>query len=371
MTKRLTKLAPAAMLVALLLASCGDDKEPSASCAEPLDGASVELSYRLGHGNSTPKTTAARLCARLRALGAGAIQVREGGADRVRVVARNAEETRAAVGAATQGPSLGFYDWEPNVLGPRGPDAPFAGGEALYDAVELASASKPRRSAGDAGARYYLFDADKRPLGHGRPADSCKELLANYRRSSGSTTYPPTSACRRQLEALGGGGPPAGSRVLRVPPGVAVIEDERAPGQPPQLHRYFVIEDDSELSSDDIARPRAVADTVTGDPVVSFDFTERGRTAFKRLTQRVARRGEKAGAVSAAPEQAFQRFAIVLDNRIVSRATVDFMANPDGIDAPSAQITGAGSLDATRMLAERLAAAPFEAELELVSIRKL
>jgi SecD/SecF fusion protein len=370
MTKMLPKLAPAAMMAALLLASC-DDKERSASCAAPLDGASVELSYRLGHGDSPAKATAPRLCARLRALGGGAVQVREVGADRLRVVARNAAQTRAAVGAATQGPSLRFYDWEPNVLGPRGPDAPFAGGTGLYDAVEVASASRPRRDTADAGGRYYLFDPDKRPLADGQPAGSCQELLAGYRRNSGSGTYPAASACRRQLEALGGGGPPAGSRVLRVPRGIAVIEDQRAPGQPTQLRRYFVIEDDSELSSADIARPRAAADTVTGIPVVSFDFTERGRRAFKRLTRRVARRGAKAASVTAAPEQAFQRFAIVLDNRIVSRATVDFVANPDGIEAPGAQITGTGSLDASRMLAKRLAAAPFEAELELVSIRKL
>jgi SecD/SecF fusion protein len=184
-------------------------------------------------------------------------------------------------------------------------------------------------------------------------------------------SYPQETACRKQLEALGGGGPPSGSRVKRVPAGIAVIEAERAPGQPPQLHRYFVIEADSQLSSADVVRPRAVAGPVTGEPVLAFDFTERGRRAFKRLTQRTARRGAKAAAGQALPETFFQRFAIVLDDRTVSLATIDFIANPNGIDAPGAQIERIGSLEATRALAERLAAAPLADELELVSVRKL
>jgi SecD/SecF fusion protein len=370
MTKILPKLAPAVMLAALLLASC-DDKAQSASCRAPLPDATAELIYEVRTGDSAPKITAARLCQRLRALGAGPIHVDTAGADRVRIVARNPQEARAAVDAVAGGASLHFYDWEANVLGPRGPDAPFAGGAALYEAVEVASTSKPPRGAGNAGARYYLFDAGKRPLAGERPAESCKELVAGYRPDSGSASYPAETACRRQLEALGGGGPPSGSRVMRVPAGIAVIEDQRAPGQPPQLHRYFVIEEDSQLSSADIESPRAVADAVTGNPVVAFDFTERGRRAFRRLTQRLAERGAKAAAGQALPEASFQRFAIVLDDRIVSLATIDFVANPNGIDSPGAQIAGTGSLDASRKLAKSLGAAPLEAELELVSIRNL
>jgi SecD/SecF fusion protein len=114
-----------------------------------------------------------------------------------------------------------------------------------------------------------------------------------------------------------------------------------------------------------------VADEVTGDPVVAFDFTERGRRAFKRLTERLAQRGAKAAAGQASPEPFFQRFAIVLDNRVVSLATIDFRATPNGIDAPGAQIAATGSLGASRRLARSLAAAPLDPELELVSIRKL
>jgi SecD/SecF fusion protein len=370
MMKVLPKLATAVMLAALVLAAC-DDESQSASCGDPLPGATAQLTYEMSTADPAPRITPAHLCERLRAIGSGPVQVRTMGADRVRIVARNAEKALAAVEAVAGGASLHFYDWEANVLGPRGPDAPFAGGTALYDAVEVASTSKPSRVANDAQPRYYLFDSDRRPLGGERPAGSCKELLAAYRRGSGSATYPAQTVCRRELETLGGGGPPSGSRVIRVSPGIGVIEAQRTPGQPPQLHRYFVIEENSELASADVKRPRAVADEVTGEPVVAFDFTQRGRRAFKRLTQRLAERGAKAAAGQASPEPFFQHLAIVLDNRVVSLATIDFVATPNGIDAPGAQIAGTGSLDANRKLARSLAAAPLEAELELVSIRKL
>ena len=370
MMKVLPKLAPAVMLAALLLAAC-DDESRSASCGDALPGATAELTYEISTEDPAPGITPARLCERLRALGSGPVQVRTVGGDRVRIAARKPEQARAAVDAVAGGASLHFYDWEANVLGPRGPDAPFAGGTALYDAVEVASKSKPPQVVNDAEPRYYLFDSDRRPLAGGRPAGSCKELLAAYRPGSGSASYPAQTACPRDLDALGAGGPPSGSRVMRVPPGIAVIEAQRVPGQPPQLHRYFVIEENSELASADVESPRAVADEITGDPVVAFDFTERGRRAFEQLTRRLAERGAKAAAGQASPEPFFQRFAIVLHNRVVSLATIDFVATPNGIDAPGAQIAGTGSLDASRKLARSLAAAPLEAELELVSIRKL
>jgi hypothetical protein len=329
----LRALLPLLTLAALLLAGCGDDVR-SAPCSEPLGGSTVERVYRVAAGDA--RSTAARLCSRLRTLGSGRFEVGAVGSGRIRIVARDSEETHAALAAAIEGTSFGVYDWEPNVLGRRGPATPFAGGTALFDAVELASKPKSRST------RYYLFGPDKRPLG--QPAASRDELLATYKSR---------------------GGPPPGSRVVGIPARVAVVEDQRAPGQPPQLHRYFVIENDPELSRSDISNPREGTDQVTGKAVVSFNFTAAGRRAFKNLTARVARRAAKAGA----SESSFQHFAIVVDSRIVSLAAVDAVANPNGIDAPGAQIAGVGSREAARLLARRLGATPLEAKLELVSVR--
>ncbi|HYN52204.1 MAG TPA: hypothetical protein VES62_14890 [Thermoleophilaceae bacterium] len=330
----LRALLPLLTLAALLLAGCGDDVRSSAPCSEPPGGSTVERVYRVAAGDA--RSTAARLCSRLRTLGSGRFEVGAVGSGRIRIVARDSEETHAAVAAAIEGASFGVYDWEPNVLGRRGPATPFAGGTALFDAVDVASNANSRP------ARYYLFGPDKRLLGG--PAESRAKLLAPYK---------------------SGGGPSPGSRVVGIPARVAVIEDERAPGQPPQLHRYFVIEDNPELSRSDISNPRAGADQLTGQAFVSFDFTAAGRRAFKRLTQRVVVRAAKAGA----SEASFQHFAVVVDGLIVSLATIDAVANPNGIDAPSAEIANVGSREDARLLARRLDAAPLDAELELISVR--
>jgi SecD/SecF fusion protein len=354
------RILPAMLALATMyLVACGEEAT-SAPCGRPPEGPTVRLVYRVGGENA--RGTAARVCTRLRALGAPRAEVSAAGGDRIRIVVPDSAGARAAVDAAVGAPSLGFHDWEPSVLGRRGPAAPFAGATALFDAVE--TASTPGRPA----ELLYLFDPEGHPLAG--PASSCEELLAAYRHEPGSASYAERSRCRARLRDLGGGGPPSGSRVLGTPDGVAVVEDEAIPGQPPQLHRYFAIEDDAELTAADIENPRADADAVTGEPVVLFDFTASGRQAFKRLTGRVAARAKRVAAAGDGPsESSFQHFAIVLDNRIVSLAAVDPVANPGGIDAPGAQIGGIGSRQATRLLARRLAAGPLDAELELVSVR--
>ena len=67
-------------------------------------------------------------------------------------------------------------------------------------------------------------------------------------------------------------------------------------------------------------------------------------------------------------EQAFQRFAITLDNKIVSLATIDFAENPEGIDGRTgAQINGIGNIQDTQDLAESLRIGALPIELKLIS----
>ena len=292
------KLSSALALVvvtAALAAGCGGERVRAAPCSTPPRGSTVELTYRVSGGDAG--TTAGRLCRRLLAFESARFEVGRLGTDRIRVVGSGAAASRAAVDAALEGSSLRIYDWEPNVLGHRGPAAPFAGASARSGARALASRAE-------------------------------------------SSSKP-----------------------------VAIVEDRRLPGQPPQLRRYFVIRDDPALTRADITNPRAVKDEITGQPTVSFDFTAPGRREFKRLTERVAARGAEAAAADGPSEDSFQHFAIVVDERIVSLPAVDSELNPRGIDAPSAQIAGAGSLEETRLQARRLAAAPLDADLELVSVR--
>jgi SecD/SecF fusion protein len=306
------------------------------------------------------------------ALGVSEPEIQRAGSNQISIGlpdVQNAERAKEQVGTTAQ---LQFYDWEPNVLGERGPGAPYGGGKALFRAVEVASKERPRAEATDLGPdpppgisreeadrrndsakeRFYLFGPDQRPIGPDRkpvqnadyqPSGSCKELLADYEKAPGSREYAKGTECRDQLEALGGGGPPSGSTVIKVPQGIIVVQDEKREGEPQNAPpRYFVLEDDSELSGSDIENPEQNFDQRTNEPIVTMEFTDTGRKAFAAATKREAERGSRQILPPGTPrEQAFQRFAITLDDRIVSLATIDFVENPEGIDGRTgAQIEG-------------------------------
>src|SRR5215211_1379922 len=334
---------------------------------------------------------------RVDALGVSEPEIQRAGANQISVglpAVQNAQRAKEQVGSTAQ---LQFYDWEPNVLGNRGPDAPFAGSKALYEAVKLASTQKGKAEATDvppgshispekadkqndtAKDRYYLFGPDRLPIGPNhepvrtgdyQPSGSCTEVVSDYEPKPGpAPKFAKGTECEDQLKALGSGGPPAGSDVIKVPQGVVVVEAEPVPNQPPTIHRFFVLEDDSELSGADVTHPEANTDPNTNAPIVTMDFTDKGREAFARVTKRIAERGAK---VILPPgtdkQQAFQRFAITLDNKIVSLATIDFVENPEGIDGRTgAQIENVGALQDANDLAQNLRIGALPIELKLIS----
>jgi hypothetical protein len=294
-------------------------------------------------------------------------------------------------------PRLAFYDWEPNLVGPDGrvgasnADRPFP---SLYEAVQAAAKAGPKAEAVDVppdGAepdierryrgdrqevfafydrendigetKYYLFTGgDERSLIEG-PAPSCRELLEKYIERAEDTRPAPRkpakgSACAPELTKLGSAGPSSGATVEVVPRGIVVVKAERPETLPEgaRFDRYHVLEDDSELSNADIRNPEQRVDPRTGEPVVTFQFTEQGQKAFARATGRIAERGANMKpSPDAPPAEAFQSFVIVLDNEIVSRAFINFRENPEGIDGRNgAQISGLGSVEEAQRIAERL-----------------
>ena len=129
-----------------------------------------------------------------------------------------------------------------------------------------------------------------------------------------------------------------------------------------------MLEDDSELSRSDVEARRRAAIARPGSPSSASTSPTGGRAAFAAVTKRIAKRGAKAalppGASEAERAAAFERFAIAVDDQIVSRAAINFLANPEGIDGrEGAQISGIGSPDETRRLAALLDAVPLAAEL--------
>jgi SecD/SecF fusion protein len=323
----------------------------------------------------------------------------------------NADKAIEQVGTTAQ---LQFYDWEPNVLGERGPDSPYSGTRGLFLAAEEASKLEPKAEAEDVPPdsdlsreeadrendtsrtpRYFLFGPDQRLIPAGQtksptpgsagaganPASgfytSCDEIVENFAdqppRGSSNPEIPEDSACSEQLQELGAKGPPSGSRVIEVPRGIVILQNDAPEGtelpENTPFNQFFILEDDSELSGSDIENPEAQTDPSTQAPVVTMEFTDNGRPRFEELTKRVAERGSKIVRQPGEPaDVAFQRFAITLDNEIVSNATIDFQELPEGIDGRTgAQIEGVGGFDDANDLAEQLRIGALPIDLKLIS----
>ena len=323
-TRNLTILGIVATLLvlALLVIVPGTPLSKDTKLGLDLEGG-IELVYEGEPTPQVPKVTPQAIDdaietmrKRVDSLGVSEPEIQRAGASQISVGlpdVQNAERAREQVGNTAR---LQFYDWEPNILTDR---EVYAGGHALFDAVVAASKQKGKAEANDvppgsdmtpaqadkanntAKDRYYLFGPDQLPIGPDKkplrtgnyePSGTCKDLLSDYDPASGSPPkYAKDTECLKQLEALGSGGPPAGSRVIKVPEGVVVVEQEPAPNQPPQIQRYTVLEDDSELSGEDIKNPKAGTDPNTNAPLVTMEFTDKGREAFARVTKRIAERG--------------------------------------------------------------------------------
>jgi SecD/SecF fusion protein len=342
------------------------------------------------------------------ALGVSEPEIQRSGPDQISIGLPDVQNAQRAIDQVGSTAQLQFYDWEPNVLGDRGPDAPYAGSKALFEAVDVASKQKPKAERTDVPPgsdespqeadrnndstrdQYYLFGPDRLPIGPDKqplregdydPSGNCADLLSDYDATDGPPNkYAKDTECKAQLEALGPAGPPDGSRVIKVPQGIVVVEAEPAPNQSARVHRFFVIEDDSELNGKEIKNPEQQFDPNTKEPLVTMEFTDKGREAFATVTKRLADRGrdcETLAGVSpdcpnvpqgSPPEDFFQRFAITLDNQIVSLATIDFQDNPEGIDGRTgASIENIGTIQQAQDLAESLRIGALPIDLKLIS----
>ncbi len=251
---------------------------------------------------------------------------------------KNLERAKAQVGTTAQ---LQLYDWERNVIG--SPTTPING---LYSAVKRASQRPPEIDDNNTTkGQYFLFRANK-TLAAG-PDSSRKELLA-------------------ELD----GRVPKGYEVLRVPPGTVVLKAERPENLPSDapFERYFVVRDNPEVRGTDLKDPRQENDPTTREPIVTFQFTDKGRKNFQEVTRRLAERGQTRQIPGQPVESSFQTFAIVLDREVVSRPFIDYRENPDGIDGRTgAQISGGFKLQEAQDLADVLKTGALPIDLKPIS----
>jgi SecD/SecF fusion protein len=267
---------------------------------------------------------------------------------------KDAERAAQQVGSTAQ---LFFYDWEKNVLDEscRSNDTEINGGQSaitgLYNAVKRASKCKitpPKTSQAAAASRFYGFDKiSKKPFNNGLPDESRQATLDSL-----------TGAEKERAE------------VLEVKPGVLVLRDEKPSAKSPPPDRWWVVRDDPGLSGTDIKNPEQNFDQQAGNqPIVTFDFSDKGRKAFQRITATVAQRGaDNANPLNPDPTANSQHFAIALDNSLVSIPFINYRENPDGIDGSTgAQISGGFTITTAQDLAKVLKTGALPLRLDLIS----
>jgi SecD/SecF fusion protein len=304
---------------------------------------------------------------RVDSLGVAEPQIARSGKDQIVVDlpdVDNAERAADRVGTTAQ---MYFYDWEKNLLdescqtnpeiatdsvGSNGSTTPING---LYDAVTRASRCDPFESPNTTAAseaRYYGFDKLNKPYG-------------------GEDAPPEVNEADLWADAPGGK-KPEGAKSVRVPNGILVVRAE-APTKPngdpgPAPDQWWLLRDDPGLSGNDIKDPEQAFDQTTNEPIVTFNFTDKGKRDFQSVTKEIATRGSDNAPAGVNPVDASQHFAIVLDNELVSVPYINFRELPDGIDGDNgAQISGSFTITSAQDLAKFLKIGALPIRLELIS----
>ena len=298
---------------------------------------------------------------RVNAFGVSEASLNQAGSNQIEVDlpgVSDAERAARQVGSTAQ---LFFYDWEGNLLDSKcktNPNTnantkqPIAG---LYKAVTQASkcTGVGTSGGGDGGPsqaaakpRYYAFNKTSHaPLLNGQAFESHAAAL---------DALQPNQR--------------AGAQVIEVPAGVLVLRNSKSKPSDPDPDLWWILRDRPALSGTDIKNPEQSFDqSVSNEPIVTFNFTSKGRKAFHDITRTVAQRGQD-NAFGGDPLQTSQHFAIALDNALVSAPYINWRENPDGIDGSTgAQISGGFTLQSAQDLAKTLKIGALPLKLTLVS----
>jgi SecD/SecF fusion protein len=350
------------LVLGLMVASVGVIAAKKTRLGLDLKGG-VELVYQGKPTPQQPKVDAAAMDRavdiireRVDKLGVAEPEIQRSGPTQISVGlpdVKNAKRAQDQVGTTAQ---LYFYDWEPNVIGPDGRPSPTDASVTdtpllnLFQAVQRAAKRPPERNLGSSiGDQWYLFSKDNQLITG--PADTEKDLYSELPRQA----------------------KPAGSKVFKINQGTTIVQAERPDNLPKgqKYERFFVIRDKPSLTGRDIKNPKQEFDNGPGgggQPIVTMDFTGKGRKQFQKVTREIAQRGQQSQTPGQPAQSAFQHFAVVLDNKIVSRPYIDFNQNPDGIDGRTgAQISGGFTITGAQDLANFLKIGALPIRLELIS----
>jgi SecD/SecF fusion protein len=304
-------------------------------------------------------------------LGVGEPEIQRSGSDQISVGlpdVNDIERAKQQVGTPAQ---LYFYDWEVNALGPEGqpiaPDLPAQDPDAmrisqgagdpsqglpLFDAVKLVAKRDPitdERNGSRIGSAYYLFDREHRY--RAGPERSERDL----RTAIDKPSLPPKSI------------------VMTVPQGYVVLQavgrddDNSDVKIDDPSARFYALRDRVALSGKDIRNPQQSFNE-TQQPDVTFEFTKAGREAFHEVTRTISQRGLELQLPGVAREAVRQHFAVALDGKLISVASIDPQALPDGIDGENgAVIEGGFTIQSAQDLANLLKLGALPIGLKLIS----
>jgi SecD/SecF fusion protein len=296
-------------------------------------------------------------------LGVAEPEIQRSGSDQIDVSlpdVKNADEAAQQVGTTAQ---MYFYDWETNVLDanckPAPTDANVTGGSAAgggtgavsqYDAVTRAAKCPARNLPNQTtNGLFYLVDTKAKKVLAG--PDETRQDLKQEMENKGIKPGP-------------------NQKVVEVKPGQIVVRAE-APDGKAKSNLFYVLQDNPSLSGTDIKNPEQNFDSGaggSGQPIVQFDFTDKGRKQWQKTTRQIAQRGSQQFIPGSDPNSAFQHFAIVLDNELISVPFIDFQQNPDGIDGSNgSQIEGGFTIKSAQRLANLLKTGALPIKLQLIS----
>jgi SecD/SecF fusion protein len=296
-------------------------------------------------------------------LGVAEPEIQRSGPDQIDVSlpdVKNADEAANQVGTTAQ---MYFYDWETNVLNANCKTAPgdqnVTGGSSAgtgigatdyFTAVTRASKC-PQRSFPNqtTDGLFYQVDTKTKKVLAG-PDETRKDLQQELENKN----IKPSST----------------QKTVEVKPGTIVVRAQ-SPDDKTKSNVYYVMQDRPALSGTDIKNPEQNFDNGaggSGQPIVTFDFTDKGRAQWQKTTRAIAQRGSQSFIPGNDPQTAFQHFAIVLDNELISVPFIDFQQNPDGIDARNgSQIEGGFTISSAQRLANLLKTGALPIKLQLIS----
>jgi len=295
---------------------------------------------------------------RINALGVSEPEVSLTGGNQIDVQLPAVDDPDTAAQQVGSTAQMVFYDWEPNILTesckpnptePDGGETPIAGFRAAVERASKCPGGADGDNTNASQKRFYGFTKGGAPLNKGLAETERSKLFDNRpdKKPDGEATD---------------------DQVFEIKEGILIVRAEKNAPDAPDPDAWWILNDDPALLGTEIENPEQQTDQRDNQPIVTMEFTDKGKKQFQETTRAIAQRGADNALPNVPSQEASHKFAIVLDNELVSTPFIDFQENPDGIDGETgAQISGGFSIQSAQELAKFLKIGALPVELELIS----